>query len=121
MSAQDLGAGFIRLGLSIDQHFPGYVDAYFGPDTIAQSVRDEGKVPLTALEALADQLARSVAGDASLGFPRQEYLLGEIAAVRTTIGVLQGVVPGIHDEVRLLYGVTPTGSMKSPLPMRITL
>ena len=40
MPGDDVGTAFVRLGLSIDQHFTGYVDAYYGPDEIAP--RDQG-------------------------------------------------------------------------------
>jgi hypothetical protein len=57
MTVDEIGATFVRLGLSIGQHIPGYVDSYYGPDDIAQAIESEGKTPLTDLEALAGRLA----------------------------------------------------------------
>lgn len=106
MSTPDPGEAFVRLGLAIDQHFPGYVDAYFGPEEIARSVRGQAKAPLAELEDQAQHLA-AIAHDESIVPRRREWLQGEGAAMRTTLRILQGDRPEILDEVRLLYGVTP--------------
>ena len=37
---------FVELAVSIDKHLPGYVDAYFGPAEIKESVDAKGKIPL---------------------------------------------------------------------------
>ncbi len=107
MFAYDVGEAFVRLGLAIDQHFPGYVDAYFGPEEIARSVRGREKVPLAELEDQVQHLAATVAHDETIVPRRREWLQGEVAAMRTTLRILQGGAPDILDEVRLLYGVTP--------------
>lgn len=107
MAVDEIGARFVRLGLCIGQHFPGYVDSYYGPDDIAQAIQGEGKASLTDLEALADRLAKEVAADPSLQPARREYLLGEIAAMHATLRILQGESPSFIEEVHRLYGVTP--------------
>jgi hypothetical protein len=100
MAVDEIGTAFVRLGLSIGRHVPGYVDSYYGPDAIAQAVEAEGEVPLPRLEALADRLAAEVAADPAIEPARREYLLGEIAAMHTTLRLLQGDSPGIIEEVR---------------------
>jgi hypothetical protein len=107
MTTKDVGADFVRLGFSIDQHFPGYVDAYFGPPAISQSVRDQGKASWADLEALADELHHLVAEEPLLEGPRRDHWLGEISAMRTTIRILRGEALSIVEEVQRLYGVTP--------------
>jgi hypothetical protein len=99
---------FVRIGLSIGAHFPGYVDAYFGPPSIAQSVANEGAPSLGELQALVRDLANDVASDAHLDSNRRDYLLSEITAMRTTLVILQGETPDIAEEVLSLYGVTPS-------------
>jgi hypothetical protein len=107
MPSDDVGTGFVRLGLSINQHFTGYVDAYFGPEEIAREVKSVGKAPITDLEPIADQLSTSVASDQTIQSARQQYLLAELAAMRTTLRILKEETLAIADEVRLLYGIEP--------------
>ncbi|HEY5112525.1 MAG TPA: hypothetical protein VIJ45_00250 [Coriobacteriia bacterium] len=107
MTTDEIGAAFVRLGLGIGQHLPGYVDAYYGPAEIARAIEDEGKASLTDLEAAAGRLAGAVAAEPALQPARREYLLGEIAAMQTTLRILQGDPPSFTEEVRRLYGVTP--------------
>lgn len=107
MSPPDVCEAFVRLALAIDQHFPGYVDAYFGPQALSHAARQRGKVPLPELAAEAQELAGSVASDASLAQRRREWLQGEINAMRTTLSLLAGEALDILVEVRGLYGVTP--------------
>ena len=85
MNAEEIGLTFVRLGLSIDKHFPGYIDSYYGPDEIARAINDKPVASLIDLKALADELARAVAGAPFLQPARREYLLGEIAAILTTL------------------------------------
>jgi hypothetical protein len=107
MTTPDPGEAFVRLGLAIDQHLPGYVDAYFGPMAHSQAARRRGKAALPELTAEAQALAAAVARDEGLDPLRREWLLGEIGAMQTTLRLLSGEQLEILTEVRLLYGVTP--------------
>jgi hypothetical protein len=107
MTGDDFGTAFVRLGLSIGQHFTGYVDAYYGPDEIAQEISAGGKTSLIDLEGLADRLAKAVATDPTIQPARREFLLGELEAMRTTLRILKGESLGIVEEVSRLYGVEP--------------
>jgi hypothetical protein len=51
------GEEFVRLALAIEQHMPGYVDSYFGPDEWMAQAKQAGKVPLPELTERADRLA----------------------------------------------------------------
>lgn len=107
MPAHDVGERFVRLALAVDQHFPGYVDAYFGPLDFSHAARQRGKVPLPELAAEAQDLAQSVARREDLAPDRKEWLWSELGALRTTLRILSGEELEILAEVRLLYGVTP--------------
>ena len=107
MSPPDVGEAFVRLALAIDQHFSGYVDAYFGPQDLSHTARRQGRIPLPDLAARAQELAFSVASDASLARRRREWLQGEVTAMQTTLRLLAGEPLDILLEVRELYGVTP--------------
>jgi len=99
---------FVELALSIDQHFPGYVDAYYGPQEIAREIEQRGKVPLQELARFASDLVDSISQDSSLSEARKEFLKGEVVAMQTTLRILQGEAPGFIEEVQSLYGLTPS-------------
>jgi len=98
---------FVDLALSINQHLPGYVDAYFGPRDLSESVARKGKVPIPELIDKASDLARSIAGVRELDDLRREYLAGQARAMQTTLRILAGETLGIAEEVEGLYGVVP--------------
>ena len=99
---------FVELALSIDQHFSGYVDAYYGSQEIPQTLERKGKIPLKELEGIASDLFNSITRDSSLSPARKEYLKGEVGAMQTTLRILQGEALGIIEEVQSLYGLTPS-------------
>ena len=99
---------FVELALSIDQHFSGYVDAYYGPQEIPQTLERKGTIPLKELEGIASDLFNSITQDSSLSSGRKEYLKGEVGAMQTTLRILQGETLGIIEEVQSLYGLIPS-------------
>lgn len=90
---------YLRLGLQLDRHVEGTVDAYFGPPELAAAVAGappvEPRLLVTEAEALLDQLADG-------------WLRDQVAAVRTYAGVLAGESISYADEVESCYGVRPT-------------
>jgi len=100
-------AEYIHLALLIDRHFPGYVDAYYGPPELKSQATTGDTPPLGALEDFAVSLGQSISTDPSLTPDRRTFLEEELRAMRTTIHILGGNAPNFVDEVRLLYGVTP--------------
>ena len=107
MSGSNVPAEYVQLAFMIDRHFPGYVDAYFGPPELKTQVTEGAKLPLDALDDFAASLTESISTDPSLTPDRQAFLEEELRAMRTTIRILGGAAPDFVDEVRLLYGVTP--------------
>jgi hypothetical protein len=107
MSGPNAPAEYVQLAFMIDRHFPGYVDAYYGPPELKTQATAGDKPPLGALEDLAVSLGQSISTDASLTPDRRTFLEEELRAMRTTIQNLGGKAPNFVDEVRLLYGVTP--------------
>lgn len=113
-ATDDLGALYVHLALAIEQHVPGYIDAYFGPaDWKAQAER-KGKLPLADLAARARELAEAVAawrGHAQ----RRQFLSRQIEAIRTTLRILAGEPVPFVEEVEHLYNVTPKRTDDSEL------
>jgi hypothetical protein len=44
---QQLTEKYVKVAPAINEHLPGYVDSYFGPDDWMQEARRVGKIPLT--------------------------------------------------------------------------
>jgi hypothetical protein len=90
---------YLRLGLQIDRHVEGMVDAYFGPPELASAVKAEPPVESARLvadaEALLDELDDS-------------WLRDQIVGLRTYAGVLAGEPISYVDEAEGCYGVRPT-------------
>lgn len=105
-TGDELGAAYVRLALQIEQHLPGYIDAYFGPpEWKAQAMRG-GKLPLDQLKAQARELMQAVESQ-PLEKGRRRFLARQVAAMQTTLRILaQEAVPFI-EEVEGLYDVTP--------------
>jgi hypothetical protein len=93
-SAED----YILLGLRLGRHVDGLVDAYYGPNELAQQVEDE---PLTEPAALVEQ------GDALLARLEGSWLRDQAVGVHTYAGVLAGEEIPYSDEVERCYGVRP--------------
>jgi hypothetical protein len=107
MSGSNAPARYVQLALMIDRHFPGYVDAYYGPPELKAQANSGDKPALAALEDLAISLGQSISTDPDLIPDRRTFLEEELGAMRTTIKILGGTTPDFIDEVRSLYGVTP--------------
>jgi hypothetical protein len=95
---------FIRLGLRLDRHVEGTVDAYFGPKALAGSVRAE---PLTAPHALVTD------ADGLLAELPDGWLRDQVVGLRTYAGVLAGESRSWADEVAGCYGVRPARTDES--------
>ena len=95
----DVARTYIELAFGIEQHLPGYIDGYFGPEEWKRT----DKRPLEKLEQDAEALAERVAGleDAS----RCAFLTAQVRAMQTSIKLLQGRDVSYAEEVRGLYDI----------------
>ncbi len=89
---------YLTLGLQLDRHVEGIVDAYFGPSELAAAVEAE---PPREPQALVD------AADALLDGLDDGWLRDQAAALRIYAGVLAGESRSYADEVEGCYGVRP--------------
>jgi hypothetical protein len=101
---------YIELGLAIDRHIEGFVDAYYGPPELAARAAAE---PVRDPAALREDARRLVADldadvDPEVSDARRRWLRGQAVGVLTTTRKLAGEPIGYADEVRTAYGVTPT-------------
>jgi hypothetical protein len=90
---------YLRLGLQIDRHVDGMVDAYFGPPELAEDVRTAEPVDPAALLAEARALLDEL---------EDGWLRDQVVGLRTYAGVLAGEDWSFADEAEGSYGVRPT-------------
>jgi hypothetical protein len=105
-SADELGSAYVRLALAIEQHRPGYIDAYFGAPSLKSHAMEAGKLPIPELMARARELAVAIVayrGDAHRG----RFLARQVAAMQTALRILSGEDIPFVEEVKGLYDVHP--------------
>ena len=108
MSHEIVGSEYVRLALALDQHLPGYVDAYFGPPAWQEQAKTEGPRPLPDLAQQAARLAEDIANAGSMDNQRRDFLARHVLAMQTSLRLLQGESMALTDEVEALYDVWPT-------------
>ena len=96
---KEVAQAYVELAFALEQHLPGYIDGYFGPD----EWKVTEKRALDGLEQGAQALAEKVGGleDAS----RRTFLAAQVRAMQTSIKLLQGSDVPYSEEVRGLYDV----------------
>lgn len=107
MTQPDLGQEFVLLALAIDEHLPGYVDAYFGPQEWKASVATDGKLPLPDLTERAARLAKDIAQADEMDAQRRDFLSRQVTAMQMSLRLLAGETVSLAEEVRALYDVQP--------------
>ncbi|RIH83609.1 hypothetical protein [Calidithermus roseus] len=95
----EVARSYIELAHGIEQHFPGYIDAYFGPE----DWKPRAKLPLAELSRQAEELFRAV--ECLEPSQRRTWLKAQVAAMQTTLVLLQGERLPYREEVRRLYDV----------------
>ncbi|HET6629933.1 MAG TPA: hypothetical protein VFG91_09185 [Woeseiaceae bacterium] len=105
----ELAREYLFLELSMGQHDPNHVDAYFGPEDIRQAAV-EAALPLAEIDARANDLAEHLQGllertDDEREAARIEGLLGRLRALTTRIAINEGEEIPFDEESRRLFGV----------------
>jgi hypothetical protein len=97
---------YARLALAIEQHIPGYVDAYYGLALWRAEAETSGKRPPAELAAAVRELVEAVDA-ATMDEQRKDYLQRQVRAMRVSVGILNGDRLSLAEEVEALYDVTP--------------
>jgi hypothetical protein len=106
----DLIRRYLLVGLRLDRHVEGIVDAYYGPPVLRDRVAAE---PVTPARQLRDETRSLVAdlddGSASAGLDpvRRRWLRAQAVGLGTVAAKLAGDPIGYADEVEACYGVRP--------------
>ncbi|MFN8019099.1 MAG: hypothetical protein U0P45_13390 [Acidimicrobiales bacterium] len=99
---------YLEVGLRLGRHLDGMVDAYYGPEELAQRVDDEPLRDLPALVADVRSLVADLdAGDGDLGPARRRWLRAQAAGIHAAARKLAGEDLSFVDEVEQCYGVRP--------------
>jgi hypothetical protein len=102
-----LGEAYVRLALAIDQHLPGYIDAYFGPPEWKAQAEADGKRPLAELRRAAEDLSGAIANQDRSDPQQQDFLEKQVRAMVTSLRLLAGERLPLAEEVAALYDITP--------------
>ena len=89
---------YVRLGLRLDRHVEGTVDAYFGPPELAEAVKAEETTDPARLVEQAEALLAEL---------DDGWLRDQVLGLRTYAGVLAGEGISYADEVEGCYGIRP--------------
>lgn len=104
---QHIGEAFVRLALAVEEHLPGYVDSYFGPNEWSEEAKQTGKLPLPELTDRAVQLAEDLPRNHEMDGQRKDFLEKQIRAMQMSLRLLQGEAVPLAEEVEGLYDVRP--------------
>ncbi len=89
---------YLLLGLRLDRHIDGFVDAYYGPPELKEQVAAEEPAPPEQLVHDARRLRDSL---------NESWLRDQVQGCLTTARVLAGERISYSDEVEESYGVRP--------------
>ena len=106
-SVDEIAEGYVRLVLSLGEHDPGYVDAYYGDPLWREEEKERARsVSLIQRQAqdLRKMLASAPPGDDQLSGLRHSFLAAQLAAVAAKAAMLEGKQYSFDEETRVLYG-----------------
>lgn len=106
-SAQPISEEYVKLAIAINQHLPGYIDSYFGPEDWQSQAKQAEKLPLPTLTERADTLARDIAQAETFDAQRRDFLARQVNAMQMSLRLLAGEEVSLSDEVQALYDVQP--------------
>ena len=102
----EIGRAYLLLALSLERHFEGFVDAYFGPPELKAQAQAGEPHSLDALAGDAQQLMAAV--EASDYDPqRRDFLWRQVRAMAAVVRNLSGPQLGFIEEVELYFDITP--------------
>jgi hypothetical protein len=96
--ADSVAERYVSLGLRLDRHVEGTVDAYFGPPELAEAVKAEERAEPARLVEDAEAL---------LGELDDGWLRDQVLGLRTYAGVIAGEGISYAAEVEGCYGIRP--------------
>lgn len=102
-----IAGAYLRLAFALEQHIPGYVDAYAGPAEKRTQAQAAGTQPVAELAREAADLADAIAREASMDDQRRDFLARQVHAMQASLRILGGERPALADETEALYDIRP--------------
>lgn len=102
-----LAEDYVKLGLRLNKHIPGLVDAYFGPRTLRDTITAEDTIPLPALRQQAVELTERLASEIN-ETARREFLSKQLDALIAQIDYSAGQIADFREYVARLFDITVT-------------
>ena len=102
----EIGRAYVALGLRINEHFQGYVDAYIGSDETKKAILAGGPRSVPELRSDADRLAARIARE-DLPEPRKTWLAKQVEAMRATLAGLDGEIIPFREEAQRCFDISP--------------
>lgn len=102
----EIGRACVALALRINEHFPGFVDAYIGGEEMKQAILAYGPRSIADLREDAERLAQRIAGD-DLPEPRKTWLAKQVEAMRTILARLDGEIIPFREEAQRCLDIAP--------------
>jgi hypothetical protein len=104
---ENLERQYINLAFNLEQHAPGFVDAYIGPEEWRQAALAQGKRLLSELESDAFILNEKIRSFPEMDEQRREFFASEVKAMLALVKILQGTRLPLADEAEALFGIRP--------------
>jgi hypothetical protein len=101
-----IASDYLLLGLRLDQHLPGLIDAYYGPASLKAQVELEPKRSPAALRDDAASLQARVAEEIDAP-DRRTWLTAQLAALEAQAAVLAGDTVPYEDLVAKTFDFEP--------------
>src|SRR5947207_10475601 len=104
-SVNEIAEAYVKLVLTMGQHDPDYVDAYYGPPEWNKQSETNKPLDAIALEAtqLRDQLAKISMPADEMERLRRAYLTKQLSALQARVRILKGEHLKFDEESRALY------------------
>jgi hypothetical protein len=99
---------FVSLALAVNEHLPGYIDSYFGPEERINEAKQAGKLPLRELTARVARLAMNISQTEEWDSQRKDFLAHPVSAMQMNLRLLTGANVSLAEEAQALYDIQPT-------------
>lgn len=112
---EPIAEAYLKLVLALDQHEPGFLDAYFGPPELQAAAVSAGKLPLDELESQARAIQTELAKTNDLDAQYKDYFARQLDAIQAQIQLLRGETIEFAELVQRVFDVSATWTDESIL------
>ena len=111
---------YLEIALHLDKYIEGFVDSYYGPPQLKQTIEAMEPLSIPKLESKCEELL-AIIHELEFEESRKVYLLKQVHAMATSIKVLSGQQLGFLEEVNGYFDITPRRINDSELDRAITV